>query len=78
MFLIPEITSEANSNSVINVSSIALTSGHLDTINASFGVLSEIYCQISSDKNGINGCKILRLFSKASITALYVFTSIGF
>ena len=46
-------------------------------INACSGVLSEMYCHISSVKNGIKGCNIFKLFSKIAIMLCFVFASIG-
>jgi len=64
MVLIPETTPDANSKVEIILASNSFTTGYFAIINASSGVLSAIYCHISSDKNGINGCNTFKLFSK--------------
>src|SRR5690606_28873778 len=75
--LIPETTSWANSNWVTKDVFIDFASGHFEIIKASSGVRSFMYCQISSVKNGMNGCNIFKLFSNKVITLLNVCASIG-
>ena len=70
--LIPDITSITKPNFKIISLSKSSSVGYFSMINASSGVLLAIYCQISSVRNGINGCKTFKLFSKILITALKV------
>jgi hypothetical protein len=55
MVLIPEITSAVLSKSDIKLASKDFNSGHVETINASSGLLC-YYLPDFSVKNGINGC----------------------
>ncbi|CAI8164300.1 MAG: Uncharacterised protein [Polaribacter sp. SA4-10] len=78
MVLTPEITLVAKSKSEIIFESNSSNTGYFEIINASSEDLSAIYCQISSDKKGIKGCKTFKLFSKTAIIELNVLSSIGF
>src|SRR6218665_336872 len=77
MVRIPEITSEAFSKSAINWLSNAFCSGQIDTIKASDSERSAINCQISSVKNGMNGCSNFRLDSSISNALSKVALSMG-
>ena len=72
IFRIPEITSVANSKSGNYFSSKGFISGQDAIIKASSGVLLAIYCQISSVKNGMNGCNNFKFTSNISIALLNV------
>src|SRR5690606_7423113 len=71
------ITSEAISNFAIRLSSYDDESGHFDTISASSLERSRIRCQISSVRNGINGCSNFKLSSSNPIAASKVVRSMG-
>src|SRR5690606_3678835 len=77
MVLIPETTSCANSNWVTKDAFTDFVSGHFEIIKASSGVRFAMYCQISSVKNGMNGCNIFKLFSNKVITLSNVCASMG-